>query len=155
MLLVVCKDAVVGIGATRPAEKMGLGKLLGWTGSVISSASTRPVFIAYAVGVPAGLMMLWLLLLSDRVKLQKKYRGATIVRQLADATFPLYLFHIPLLMLIAAFVPYDHASSAQKIAALAVVLVASVLIEIPLNRCRVDCCGRGCRCGWSRPLPVG
>ena len=137
VLLVVCKDAVAGAGATRAAETMGVGKLLGWTREHHLHLLQRASFHAYAIGVPAGLLMLWLLLLSDRVKLQRKYKGETIVRRVADATFPLYLFHIPLLMLIAAFIPYDHASSGQKIAVLAVVVLVSVLIEIPLNRCRV------------------
>ena len=78
--------------------------------------------------------MLWLLLLLDRAKLRRPYTGSRVVRQVAEATFSLYLFHMPLLMLIAAFVPYDRGSSVQKIAVLAVVLLASVAIDIPLAR---------------------
>jgi peptidoglycan/LPS O-acetylase OafA/YrhL len=120
--------------ATAMAEKMSVVRILAWTREHHLHLLQRASFHAYVVGVPAGLMMLWLLLLADRAKLRKDYRGERTVRLVADGTFSLYLFHMPLLMLIAAFVPYDHASSAQKIAVLVVVLVVSVLIEIPLDK---------------------
>jgi peptidoglycan/LPS O-acetylase OafA/YrhL len=116
-------------GATVVAEK-----ILAWTREHHMHLLQRASFHAYVIGVPAGLMMLWLLLLADRAKLRKEYRGKRIVRLVAGGTFSLYLFHLPLLMLIAAFVPYDRASSAQKVAVLVVVLAVSVLIEIPLDQ---------------------
>jgi peptidoglycan/LPS O-acetylase OafA/YrhL len=121
-------------GATAVAEKMSVVAILAWTREHHLHLLQRASFHAYVIGVPAGLMMLWLLLLADRAKLRKDYRGARTVRLVADGTFSLYLFHMPLLMLIAAFLPYDRASSAQKIAVLVVVVVISVLIEIPLNQ---------------------
>ncbi len=121
-------------GATVVAEKIGVVRILAWTRGHHLHLLQRASFHAYVIGVPAGLMMLWLLLLADRAKLRNDYKGKRTVRLVADGTFSLYLFHIPLLMLIAAFVPYDRASSAQKIAVLVVVLVVSVLIEIPLDR---------------------
>jgi peptidoglycan/LPS O-acetylase OafA/YrhL len=132
LLMVVCKHFMRRI-ITGAAEKIDLAGLLGWTREHHLHLLQRASFHAYVIGIPAGMMMLWLLLLSDRVKLRKEYAGERIVRRVADGTFSLYLFHIPLLMLIAAYIPYDHASSAQKIAVLAFVLVVSVLIEIPLN----------------------
>ena len=133
LLMVVCKHFRRGI-ITGAAEKTGVAGLLEWTREHHLHLLQRASFHAYVIGIPAGMMMLWLLLLSDRAKLRKGYTGERIVRRVADGTFSVYLFHIPLLMLIAAFVPYDHASSTQKIAVLAFVLAVSILIEIPLNQ---------------------
>ena len=118
---------------TNAMEKEGVAGLLALAREHHLHLLQRASFHAYVIGVPAGLMMLWLLLLVDRAKLRKDYRGKEIVRKVADGTFSLYLFHIPLLMLIAAFVPYNHASSVQKIAALTIVLIISVVIDVPMN----------------------
>ena len=142
LLMVVCKDTVSGtmtgamdaIGATGVSETTHIARLLTWTREHHLHLLQRASFHAYVIGVPAGLAMLWMLLLMDRAKLRKNYTGQRVIRRVADGTFSLYLFHIPLLMLIAAFVPYDHGSSTQKIAVLAVVLIASIAIDIPLTR---------------------
>ncbi len=136
LLMVVCKDSVRGMmtRVTGASETTHIARLLTWTREHHLHLLQRASFHAYAIGVPAGLAILWLLLLMDRAKLRKNYTGQGVIRQVADGTFSLYLFHIPLLMLIAAFVPYDHGSSVQKIAVLAVVLLASIAIDIPLTR---------------------
>ena len=43
-------------------------------------------------------------------------------RRLADQTFPLYLFHHPILLFIAALVPFDHGRPLQVLTVVAVML---------------------------------
>ncbi len=135
LLMMVFKHAWRGVmtGATGAARMTGVVRLLGWTREHHWHLLQRASFHAYGVGVPAGLVMLWLLLLSDRTKLPADFTGERFVRRVADGTFSLYLFHMPLLMLIAAFVPYNHASSPQKIGVLATVVIISLAIDVPLT----------------------
>jgi peptidoglycan/LPS O-acetylase OafA/YrhL len=51
----------------------------------------------------------------------------------ADGTFPLYLFHFPMLLLIRAVVPYNPASRWQLAAVLLSVVVTSILLGGPCN----------------------
>jgi hypothetical protein len=66
------------------------------------------------VGIPAGLLLLWLLLLLEKVKVGRDHRAVRVVRTIADGTFALYLFHIPLLTLAVAYLPFDGSSSVQN-----------------------------------------
>jgi len=50
------------------------------------------------------------------------------IRRVAAATFPLYLIHFPLFVLIAATIPYPHASLLAKFALLAAALTLSLLL---------------------------
>jgi peptidoglycan/LPS O-acetylase OafA/YrhL len=45
------------------------------------------------------------------------------IRVAASATFSTYLYHFPVLLFLAAAIPYDHASTSQKLALLAAVLL--------------------------------
>lgn len=82
----------------------------------------------YESGVPAGLALLTLLLLFDRVKISMKSRAVRFMRYVADGTFPLYLFHFPMLLLIRAVVPYNPASRWQLAIVFLSVIVSSILL---------------------------
>ncbi len=135
LMLMLLRHSLSGLtsAAATAGERMGLMRLDRWSRAHDIHLLQRASFHAYVVGVPTGLLVLWLLLLVERVKLHREHPAGRVVRLIADGTFALYLFHLPLLMLIVAFVPYDRASSAQKICVLAVVIVLSVLIERPLD----------------------
>lgn len=136
LLMVVLRYSLHGVTpiVAELVAKTGVMSLLRWSRAHQLHLLQRSSLHAYLIGVPTGLLVLWLLLLAERVKLHKNHPAGRAVRLVADGTFSLYLFHLPLLMLIAAYVPYDRASSAQKIVVLAVVVAVSVLIEIPLSR---------------------
>jgi peptidoglycan/LPS O-acetylase OafA/YrhL len=88
----------------------------------------------YRVGLPAGFFMLWALIGVDGLRIDTKARWVRTVRALAEGTFPLYLMHFPLYVLIAAVVPYDHANAAPKIVMLLAAIAFSVLLAFPTNR---------------------
>ena len=77
--------------------------------------------------------MLCLLLLVDRIRIDPGHRAAKVIRRIADGTYSLYLFHIPLFVLAAAYVSYNHESLPQTIAVFLVCVTIAVLIESPLN----------------------
>ncbi len=87
----------------------------------------------YVVGIPAAVMLLWMLLAADKLDLQLDHFAARGVRKIADSTFALYLMHAPLLVVAAAYVPYDHASAIQKTLVLIAVLIAATLLNMPLD----------------------
>jgi peptidoglycan/LPS O-acetylase OafA/YrhL len=87
----------------------------------------------YLIGIPTGILMIWFLLLVDRWHHVTSPAAAKMVRLVADGTFTLYLLHLPLFLLIVAYIPYDHSSSPQKILLLAVVTAISVVVAIPLD----------------------
>jgi len=135
-LAVVLAQRLRGLApaAAGAAERTGLIRLLEWSREHDLHLLQRSSFHAYVIGVPAGLLILWLLLLAERVSLRRDHPVNKIVRTVANGTFALYLLHLPAFMLIAAYVPYDRSSSVQKVGLMAAVVVFSVLIEIPLDR---------------------
>lgn len=88
----------------------------------------------YRVGIPAAFLMLWLLLVVDGVRLDAQSRWARSLRLLAEGTFPLYMVHFPLYVLIVCVVPYDHANPAAKITMLLSAIAFGVLLAFPTNR---------------------
>jgi peptidoglycan/LPS O-acetylase OafA/YrhL len=88
----------------------------------------------YRVGIPAAFFMLWLLVAVDGLRLNERAQWARSLRLLAEGTFPLYLVHFPLYVLIASVIPYNHANPAAKIAMLLAAIVFGVLMAFPTNR---------------------
>jgi peptidoglycan/LPS O-acetylase OafA/YrhL len=88
----------------------------------------------YRVGIPTAFLMLWLLLAVDHLQVPVRARWTRVIRGLAEGTFPLYVIHFPLYVLIAALIPYDHASAVSKLTLLLVAIAAGVLLAFPTNR---------------------
>jgi peptidoglycan/LPS O-acetylase OafA/YrhL len=88
----------------------------------------------YRVGLPAGFLMLWALIGVDGLRIDTKARWVRTIRILAEGTFPLYLMHFPLYVLIAAVVPYNYANPVSKIAMLLAAIAFGVLLAFPTNR---------------------
>jgi peptidoglycan/LPS O-acetylase OafA/YrhL len=88
----------------------------------------------YRVGLPAAFLLLWGLLAAQSIRLNERSSGARAVRLLSEGTFPLYLFHFPIYVLIAALIPYDHANAGFKCGMLMFAVVAGVALAIPTNR---------------------
>ncbi len=90
-------------------------------------------YVYYAIGIPLGYAMLWSMLLLDHVRMQDKTNLVKSIRVLSEATFPIYLIHFPLFVLIAAIYPYDRGNSVFKLGMLALVLIISVSLAKPTN----------------------
>jgi peptidoglycan/LPS O-acetylase OafA/YrhL len=88
----------------------------------------------YRVGIPAAFLMLWLLVAVDGLRLNERSRWAQSLRLLAEGTFPLYVVHFPLYVLIASVVPYNHANPGAKIGMLLMAIAFGVLVAFPTNR---------------------
>lgn len=54
------------------------------------------------------------------------------VRTLGNSTFPIYLFHFPIFVLIGALGLHDHRSSAQKVA-IFLVVIAGIMMTAPMT----------------------
>ena len=100
--------------------------LFGYARPVHTLGLRRATENFYLVGLPAALIMLSLLLLVSHLPQIQSKTIITRVRYIADGTFTLYLIHFPLLVLAAAVIPYDHASSAQKWTIFAVIVGLSI-----------------------------
>ncbi len=103
----------------------------------------------YRVGIPSAFLMLWLLLAVDGWQAPAAARWPRVLRILAEGTFPLYLVHFPLYVLIAAVVPYNHASAVAKLAMLCTAIALGVLLAFPTNRLK-DAMRSGLR-DWFLP----
>jgi peptidoglycan/LPS O-acetylase OafA/YrhL len=91
----------------------------------------------YRVGIPAAFLLLWLLLVADRLPAQARSAPARTIRLLSEGTFPLYLFHFPMYVLAAALFPYNHANAWAKTAILAVAVAVGVLLAWPTDRLKL------------------
>jgi peptidoglycan/LPS O-acetylase OafA/YrhL len=103
----------------------------------------------YRVGIPAAFLMLWLLLAVNSLAVPAGARWPGAIRVLAEGTFPLYLVHFPLYVLIAAVVPYNHASVMAKLVMLLTAVAFGVLLAFPTNRLK-DAMRSGLR-DWFLP----
>lgn len=88
---------------------------------------------SYRFGIVWVVVFLWILWLARHVSLAKDSRTAKAIRFIAEGTYPLYLIHFPLFVLVAACVPYNHGSVTIKITIFLCVFVLSVLAGHPAN----------------------
>lgn len=103
----------------------------------------------YRGGLPAAFFMLWGLIVCDGIQIKTTQRWARILRILAEGTFPLYVVHFPLYVLIAAVIPYDHANPVPKIVMLLAAIAFGVLLAVPTNHLK-DAMRNGLR-KWFMP----
>jgi peptidoglycan/LPS O-acetylase OafA/YrhL len=110
-------ESLKGVLAAKKRLAEGAGSWLNLGGVI--NANLEAI-----LGTP---IFLRLLFASRRFSIAKDNRFARAVRYVADGTFPLYLFHIPLLVVIGACVPYNHASHRDQLLVLTVVVVFSIV----------------------------
>jgi peptidoglycan/LPS O-acetylase OafA/YrhL len=97
---------------------------LGKTGSGLSF---------YVVGLVGCVIFLRVLLLVRQFEIRSDTKMVRAIRFIAEGTFPIYLLHFPLYVLIAACIPYNHASLLQKGLILLTVLTLGVFAGHPCN----------------------
>jgi peptidoglycan/LPS O-acetylase OafA/YrhL len=101
---------------------------LGMTGGGISF---------YAVGLFGSIFFMRLLLAVRRIKVAADTKLVRMTRFISEGTFPIYLLHFPLYVLIAACIPYDHSSPFQKGLIFLAILTIGVLAGPPCNLLKV------------------
>jgi len=106
------------VGFNRQTELWGMHK-----------GHTLFLFAAF----PFGLLLIAALLLVERLHVEPGSRAVRALRFIADGTFPLYLFHLPMLFLIRSIWHYDLASRRDFAIILASLIVVCVLLGPPCN----------------------
>lgn len=95
-------------------------------------------YIYYEEGIPIVFLLLWAMLLFERLQLVEKARWVRWVRLLSEATFPLYLLHFPFFVLIAAMFPNERANAWFKVGMLVVCVAVSALLAKPTVQFKND-----------------
>ena len=91
----------------------------------------------YLLGFLLTSLFMGLLLIARGVRLQSDSAPVKWIRFISEGTFPIYLFHFPIFVCIAACVPYNHASKRVTVPILVGVLALGVLAGHPLNLLKV------------------
>jgi len=97
----------------------------------IYSIHLRPT--EYLFGVMWATIFFALLLLARQISLQPRTRFVRTVTFLSEGTFPTYLLHFPIYVLIAACIPYDHAKLLPKVLMFLFVVTIGILAGHPGN----------------------
>jgi peptidoglycan/LPS O-acetylase OafA/YrhL len=85
----------------------------------------------YVEGVPTVFGLLWAMLVFERLNVAEKAAWVKWVRLLSEATFPLYLLHFPLYVLIVAIFPNERANDWFKLGMLVLCVALSALLAKP------------------------
>jgi peptidoglycan/LPS O-acetylase OafA/YrhL len=85
----------------------------------------------YEEGLPTVFLLLWMMLLFERLKVSEKAAWVQWVRLLSEATFPLYLLHFPLYVLIVAIFPNERANAPFKLGMLVLCVAISASLAKP------------------------
>jgi peptidoglycan/LPS O-acetylase OafA/YrhL len=93
----------------------------------------RANFQFYLSGGGAAVVMLVALLLLDGAKVERNAPAIRITRRIADGTFAVYMFHMPMLLLIRAYIPYSGSSMWQRGLIGICVVALCVYIQGPLD----------------------
>jgi peptidoglycan/LPS O-acetylase OafA/YrhL len=98
----------------------------------------------YVFGFFWAVLFIKLLQWARSFSINSDTRTVKTIRFIAEGTFPIYLTHFPIYVLIAACIPYNHASSFSKIIIFISVLSFGVLLGHPANIFKK----------WLRSLPT-
>lgn len=99
---------------------------------------SRVSFNAYGWAAILFVIMLLGLLIADRIPARNDGRPARLIRLLAEATYPLYLVHLPLLFLVVAALGHPIHSNSARIAILLALLALSVWVGVVCNRFKLQ-----------------
>lgn len=88
---------------------------------------------SYVFGGISAIAFIAILLFARRFTINSESIGVKVIRFVSEGTFPIYLLHFPLLVLIAACIPYNHASVVSKLAIFLFVLAVGICAGHPCN----------------------
>jgi peptidoglycan/LPS O-acetylase OafA/YrhL len=95
---------------------------------------SRASLVGLVIGLGSGALLLSAMLLMDRFLPDLPPKQTEVVRVVADSTFALYLFHLPLLQLIEVVVPRLAPSAAGQILLLVGIPAVMVPVAMGLDR---------------------
>ena len=98
------------------------------------------------------LVFLALLYFARKFTLDPHTNTVKAIRFIAEGTFPLYLFHFPLYVLIASCIHYDHGNPVSKILMFISVLVLGILAGHPCNLLKTKLRSMAIHLGIIEPL---
>lgn len=98
---------------------------------MMTSVQVRPPEVVF--GFLWVIIFLWLLMTARQLTLNEDSRVARSIRFISEGTFPIYLTHFPLFVLIGACIPYNHGSPFQKLLVFIAVVAFGVLAGHPCN----------------------
>jgi peptidoglycan/LPS O-acetylase OafA/YrhL len=87
----------------------------------------------YFVGIPTAILMVWLLLLADRLQHLVPVRSLRWIRLIAEGTFTLYLTHLAIFVLFADLVPYPKGNLLVKCGALFLTVCLCIALSFPME----------------------
>jgi peptidoglycan/LPS O-acetylase OafA/YrhL len=96
----------------------------------------------YLFGIPTAIALLILLLAVEKIRIDRNHPAVRTIRFAANGTFALYLLHVPLILLAAAFIPYSHANPLQALAVLSAIVVLGIAAQPPMDRLKNRMRGR-------------
>jgi peptidoglycan/LPS O-acetylase OafA/YrhL len=79
-------------------------------------------------------ILLPICLATKKLQISEDHTAIRVIRILASATFPLYLIHVPLFLLLSAVIPYPHASFWSKLFLLVSAVALSLLLANPCTQ---------------------
>jgi peptidoglycan/LPS O-acetylase OafA/YrhL len=114
-----------------------LSDALRWVQAYLISKNGLILPKEYLFGLFGTIVFLRLLALVRRVELSPRSRVVGAIKFISEGTFPLYLLHLPLLLLIATCIPYNHAGSWQKLLIFLAIFTVGVLAGHPCNQLKM------------------
>ena len=110
---------------------------------------------AYVWAVVLFVLLLLGLLMADRCSADETRGSARVIRLLAEATFPLYLVHLPVLFLVVAVVGHPLHTDVARVVVLLAILVLSAWLGVVCNRWKMQLRAWLLRGEWSNLKLLG
>lgn len=106
-------------------------QLLAWIEYGFTHTMLKPA--TYIFGIAWVPIFLWLIYLSRSFTIDPQWRSVRVTKFIAEGTFPVYLCHFPLFVVIAACIPYNHAAFLPRFCMFVAVVGAATLCGHPCN----------------------
>jgi peptidoglycan/LPS O-acetylase OafA/YrhL len=110
----------------------------------------RATMFAYAAGIVGALLLFLSLLAVELISVSRKKVWKQNIRRIADGTFVVYLFHYPVMLLLAYAGFFHYGHNFGNIAVIAVMICMLIVLARPL-----DALKRQMRRGLRAALPDG
>jgi peptidoglycan/LPS O-acetylase OafA/YrhL len=88
----------------------------------------------YEVGIPAAILLIWLLLVADELQRVTLWRGNRLIRTIAEGTFCIYLMHFALLLLFVDLLGGPLHSGISKGSVFLLTVSICICLSVPMER---------------------
>lgn len=101
--------------------------------ALLGQSIRRATMFAYAAGIVGALLIFLSLLAGELISIPKNTAWAQSIRRIADGTFVIYLFHYPVMLLLAYAGFFHEGHFSANIAVLAAMICALIVLARPLD----------------------